>query len=142
MWRLRSSGPWPPTWRGEGDFPDPLLKPAPVAWHPGPVVEQTRVCLDPWVARRFESALSWVHEAVEPGGRVVFNGAQVKELLRDERQVISGTRHALAVYDIATDKHAWFVQLEGSRNVGFKYDRWDAIEGVSWSAPGVLALKV
>jgi hypothetical protein len=66
----------------------------------------------------------------------------VKELLRDERPVIFGTRHALAVYDIATDKHAWFVQLEGSRNVGFKYDRWDAIEGVSWSAPGVLALKV
>ena len=143
MWRLRQSGPWPAAWDGLGDAPDVLLKPAAVGWRRGPVVAQTRVCMDLSVAKRFDAAFAWGDgEAPAPGWRVVYGGAEVKEVLRDERQVIFATRHALAVYDLATDQHAWFVQLEGPRGVGFKYDRWDAVQGVSWAEPGVVKIKI
>jgi len=143
MWRLRQSGPWPAPWSGEGLRPDPLLTPAPVAWRRGPVVEQTRACMDYAVAKRFETAFAWGDgKSLQPGWRVAYDGARIKEVLRSEGQVIFATRHALAVYDIATDKHAWFVQLEGLPDEDFKYDRWDAIEGVAWSKPGEVALDV
>jgi hypothetical protein len=142
MWRLRHAGPWPEPWDGEGQPPDTLLKPAPVTWRPGPVVAQTRVCLDGSVAKRFPGAFAWGEgEPAAPGWQVMYRSAEVKEVLRDERQVIFATRHALAVYDLATDRHAWFVQLE-SAWLGFKYDRWDAIEDVSWSERGVVQLGV
>ncbi len=142
MWRLRQSGPWPAPWDGLGDVPDVLLKPAAVTWRRGPVMAQTRVCMDPSVAKRFDAAFAWGDgEPPAAGWRVVYGGAEVKEVLRDERQVIFATRHALAVYDIATDQHAWFVQLEGPRGAGFKYDRWDAVQGVAWDEPGVLRIQ-
>lgn len=143
MWRLLESGPWPADGDAEGDEAKVLLTPAPVVWRRGPVVAQTRVCLDGPLVEGFRRALSWGGgEPLLPGWQVAYDGMEFTEVLRDKRQVIFATRHALAVYDVATDQHAWFVQLEGTSGLPFKYDRWDAIEGVSWSEPGVVDVSL
>jgi len=142
---------------------DQPLRPA-GPWLPGPPVDQRSVCLTVPQAATLSGGMDWDPSGEPPediaarGWRVRYSASRPqwmpgellpREFVRSPRLVgeVGALRlyrlgHALVVYDPARDRHAWLLNVEALQGHGFKFDRWEAIEGIEAKGTDALALTL
>ncbi|MDP2312268.1 MAG: hypothetical protein Q8P41_05130 [Pseudomonadota bacterium] len=124
----------------------------PLSWHPGRPVEQVGVCMSEQEAVTYPGGLSWqLDSGAGEGWRVWYAAAWPASFEprgpAPERLVVHGPLeiyqhgHALAVYDVPRDRHAWIANF-GHSPGGFKVDRWQRIAGVTFRGPHTLDVQV